>query len=160
MIILGIDPGAGGSLAFYKSNKIKTSSVLTLRWAIKCPETIDLMAKYLKAHLEYGIKTTAYIEQVHAMPHDGRSSLFKFGTNYGAWLGILAACGIHTIKVSPQKWMKYWQEKKETKLPKDKTQRKRMLKLWASELTTEKVTLYNADAILIALYGAKMERKK
>ena len=103
MMILGIDPGAGGSLAFYKSNKIK--------WTLKCPKTIDLMAKYLKAHLEYGIKTTAYIEQVHAMPHDGRSSLFKFGTNYGAWLGILAAYEVHTIKVSPQKWMKYWQEK-------------------------------------------------
>ena len=153
MMILGIDPGAGGSLAFYKSNKIK--------WTLKCPKTIDLMAKYLKAPLEHAfIKTTAYIEQVHAMPHDGRSSLFKFGTNYGAWLGILAAYEVHTIKVSPQKWMKYWQEKKQTKLPKDKTQRKRMLKLWASELTTEKVTLYNADAILIALYGAEIEGAK
>ena len=153
MMILGVDPGSGGALSLYKKNKIQ--------WAIKCPETISLMAKYVKATLDHGVKTTAYIEQVHAMPHDGRSSLFKFGTNYGAWLGILASYQIHTIQVSPQKWMNYWQNKKQTKLPKIKKERKHMLKLWADEMSNiDKITLYNADAILIALYGAQMEKQK
>ena len=40
-----------------------------------------------------------------------------------------------------------------TKLPKIKKDRKNMLKSWASQCTSQKVTLYNADAILIAMYG-------
>jgi len=40
-----------------------------------------------------------------------------------------------------------------TKLPKIKKDRKNMLKFWASQCTSQKVTLYNADAILIAMYG-------
>ena len=40
-----------------------------------------------------------------------------------------------------------------TKLPKIKKDRKNMLKSWAQQCTSQKVTLYNADAILIAMYG-------
>ena len=40
-----------------------------------------------------------------------------------------------------------------TKLPKIKKDRKNMLKSWASQCTSQKVTLYNADAILIDMYG-------
>jgi hypothetical protein len=87
------------------------------------------------------------------MPHDGRSSLFKFGTNYGKWLGILASYKVPTTLVSPQKWMKYWKDKLNIELPKDKPERKRALKEIASHYTDKKVTLYNADAILITMYG-------
>ena len=38
-------------------------------------------------------------------------------------------------------------------LPKDKPERKRRLKEIASHYTDKKVTLYNADAILITMYG-------
>ena len=56
--------------------------------------------------------------------------------------------------------MNHWQNEKQTKLPKIKKERKHMLKLWASEMSDlDKITLYNADAILIALYGAQMEKK-
>jgi len=99
------------------------------------------------------------VELVHAMPHDGRSSLFKFGTNYGKWLGILASYKVPTTLVSPQKWMKYWQNKLNIKLPKDKPKRKRTLKEIASHYTDKKVTLYNADAILITLYGLYIEQE-
>jgi hypothetical protein len=49
--------------------------------------------------------------------------------------------------------MKYWKDKLNIKLPKDKPERKRALKEIASHYTDKKVTLYNADAILITLYG-------
>ena len=93
------------------------------------------------------------MEHVHAMPHDGRSSLFKFGTNYGKWLGILGAFKVPTTLVSPQRWMKYWKDKLNIKLSKDKSSRKRELKEIASHYTDKKITLYNADAILITMYG-------
>tara|TARA_Y100001951_G_scaffold65310_1_gene52457 strand:+ start:227 stop:493 length:267 start_codon:yes stop_codon:yes gene_type:complete len=46
------------------------------------------------------------IEKVHAFPTDARSSAFKFGMNYGMWLGIIGALSIPVIKVAPQTWMK------------------------------------------------------
>ena len=149
MIILGIDPGAGGAMAVWNKGISKI---------YKCPKDTEVMADIVKESL-YINKTKnirevfAYMELVHAMPHDGRSSLFKFGTNYGKWLGILGAFKVPTTLVSPQKWMKYWKDKLNIKLPKDKPERKRALKEIASHYTDKKVTLYNADAILITMYG-------
>tara|TARA_R110000824_G_scaffold118830_2_gene271226 strand:+ start:2686 stop:3168 length:483 start_codon:yes stop_codon:yes gene_type:complete len=149
MIIIGIDPGAGGAMAVWDK---KISKIY------KCPADTEEMADIVKESL-YINKTKnirevyAYMELVHAMPHDGRSSLFKFGTNYGKWLGILGTFKVPTTLVSPQKWMKYWKDKLEIKLPKEKPSRKRKLKEIASHYTDKKITLYNADAILIAMYG-------
>ena len=39
------------------------------------------------------------------------------------------------------------------KLPKEKKDRKNNLKEIAAQYTDKKITLYNADAILIAVYG-------
>ena len=149
MIIIGIDPGAGGAMAIWDK---KISKIY------KCPADTETMADIIKESLYINRaknirEVFAYIELVHAMPHDGRSSLFKFGTNYGKWLGILGAYKVPTTLVSPQKWMKYWKDKLNIKLPKDKPERKRALKEIASHYTDKKVTLYNADAILITLYG-------
>ena len=142
MTIIGIDPGQGGAVACWKKG-------IT---SYKCPKNVETMAQIVESMISKD-ETYAYIEQVHAMPHDGRSSIFKFGTNYGKWLGILGANQIETNFVTPQKWMKYWQNKLDIKLPKDKTSRKRQLKEIASHYTDKKVTLYNADAILITMYG-------
>ena len=146
MTIIGIDPGAGGAMAVWNKG---------ISRIYKCPANTEVMADIVKAanYIDKTKKVFAYIELVHAMPHDGRSSLFKFGTNYGKWLGILAAYKIPTTLVSPQKWMKYWKDKLNIKLPKDKPERKRALKEIASHYTDKKITLYNADAILITMYG-------
>ena len=149
MTIIGIDPGAGGAMAVWNKRISKI---------YKCPKDTETMADIVKESL-YINKTKsigevfAYMELVHAMPHDGRSSLFKFGTNYGKWLGILGAFKVPTTLVSPQKWMKYWKDKLDIKLSKDKSSRKRELKEIASHYTDKKITLYNADAILITMYG-------
>ena len=49
--------------------------------------------------------------------------------------------------------MKYYKQKFKIKLPKEKKDRKNTLKEIAKKYTDKKVTLYNADAILIAVYG-------
>jgi|TARA_Y100000310_G_scaffold286509_1_gene310736 hypothetical protein len=156
MTIIGIDPGKSGGLAIWRNG---------LHNIIKCPKTVEGMSDIIRSskHSEYvdkNMKTLAYLEQVHAMPHDGRSSLFKFGQNFGQWQGILASYNIETILVSPQKWMKYWKTKLNISLPKDKQERKRVLKEIASRYTDKRVTLYNSDAILIAMYGLYMEQER
>ena len=161
--IIGIDPGKSGAIALWDEGIDKV---------IKCPPNVNDMSKAILSivntgWLDNGIyfpsrknKTIAYIERVHAFPTDGRSSAFKFGVNYGQWLGILSTLNIETVLVTPQKWMKYWKEKFNIKLPKDKQQRKRKLKEIAAQYTDKKVTLYNADAILIAVYGFMEQTKK
>tara|TARA_R100000501_G_C2598072_1_gene96000 strand:+ start:541 stop:1017 length:477 start_codon:yes stop_codon:yes gene_type:complete len=149
MIIVGIDPGKSGAIAIWNKGIDKV---------IKCPDSPEKMANVfstLKTNswIDNDGDVIAYIEQVHAFPTDARSSAFKFGKNYGEWLGVLGALKIRTIYITPQKWMKYYKEKYKIALPKDKPQRKRKLKELAAKYTNKKVTLYNADAILIAVYG-------
>ena len=155
MTIIGIDPGASGALCFtnskekdmhtHKCHKLISGRRLTVSMALNAYKTKEAIA---------------YIEKVHAMPHDGRSSLFKFGVNYGIWLGILDAKGIKTIEVSPQKWMKWWETKLGIKLPKEKKDRKNKLKEIASDYidNEQKTTLWNADSILITMYGVYTEK--
>ena len=147
MIVIGIDPGKNSGIAIWNYGLTK---------ALKCPGSIPEMASVVSDCIGRWKSTEhiiAYVERVHAFPTDGRSSAFKFGQNYGQWLGILAAFNIKTVLVTPQMWMKYYKEKYKIKLPKDKRQRKNKLKELAKKYTDKKVTLYNADAILIAVYG-------
>ena len=95
----------------------------------------------------------AYVERIWARPSNATRAAFTFGVNYGEWLGILAALNIKTVLVTPQTWMKYYKDKFKIKLPKEKKDRKNKLKEIATQYTDKKVTLYNADAILIAVYG-------
>lgn len=152
MIIIGIDPGASGGIAVW-GNGLTTMK--------KCPNNVDDMSEIVNNAKNTGYienhNICAYIEQVHAFPTDARSAAFKFGVNYGKWLGILGVHKIKTVMVSPQKWQKYWQRRLEIKFPKEKVKRKRRIKEIASHYTDKQVTLYVADAILIALYGLSEE---
>ena len=157
MTIIGIDPGASGALCFTNSEKKEI-------YTHKCHKLISgrrlTVSMALNAYKSK--KAIVYIEKVHAMPHDGRGSLFKFGVNYGAWLGILNSVkGINKIvEVSPQKWMKFWENKIGEKLPKIKKDRKNKLKEIASIYTERPATLWNADAVLITMYGMYIEKEE
>ena len=113
MIHLGIDPGASGGLAVIYPEKVT---------AINCPPTVSDMADEIIS-LEGYRAALAVIEAVHSFPDQGVASTFKFGLNYGQWLGILAALGIPYVQVTPGKWMKHFGA-----MPKDKTARKNHLK--------------------------------
>lgn len=155
--IIGIDPGASGALCFTNSEKKQI-------YSHKCHELISgrRLTVSMALNAYKSDKCVAYIEKVHAMPHDGRSSLFKFGVNYGAWLGILNSIkGVNKIiEVSPQKWMRFWENKIGEKLPRVKKDRKNKLKEMASVFTDKPATLWNADAVLITMYGFYMEEEK
>jgi len=152
--IIGIDPGASGALSKILAGKDTVA-------CYKCPVDVKDRVLVLQDGLRKNVETCAYIEKVHAMPHDGRSSLFKFGVNYGAWLGILESnTNVHKlVEVSPQKWMNYWQNKLGIKFPRDKIDRKRKIKEIAGAFINGKATLWNADSILITMYGYHEEYK-
>jgi len=141
MIIIGIDPGAKGGVAIYDETKDK----MVLH---KCPETPKEMAAIINTARIKDNNVFCVIEKVHAFPTDARSSAFKFGCNFGKWLGILGAYDIQTIEVTPQTWMKPLQP-----LPKIKRERKNELKQIAINLFPEnKITLSTSDAALIVVW--------
>ena len=145
--IIGIDPGKSGGIAAI-SQIIKQPQFT----AIKTPDSVRAMVEIIRVMNKHAVKPKCYLENVHAFPSDGRSSVFKFGTNFGMWQGILASFNIETILVDPRVWQKSFGE-----LPKKKQERKRKLKEIASKETGVKTTLSTADALCIALYGVKQE---
>ena len=138
---IGIDPGVSGGVALINGNDSID--------VYPCPDTVGEMADLLLEVDLLDYKTRAVIEAVHSFPGQGVSSTFKFGMNYGQWLGILAALEIPYIQVTPHKWMKHYGS-----MPKEKKDRKNHLKHLAQQrFPKEKITLKTADAILLAVYG-------
>jgi len=147
MIIIGIDPGAKGGVAIY--NEAKDKMILH-----KCPKTLKEMAAIINTARVKDKNVFCVIEKVHAFPTDARSSAFKFGCNFGKWLGILGAYDIPTLEVTPQVWMKPLQP-----LPKIKRERKNELKQIAINLFPEnKITLSTSDAALMVVWYVNNER--
>jgi crossover junction endodeoxyribonuclease RuvC len=101
MYYIGIDPGQSGAVAVLDS---KHGYIDVLDW----PGDEILVAKLVCA-IRCQIETLKYslvaaLEDVHAMPKQGVSSTFKFGSNFGIWRGILAAYGIPFQLVKPRTW--------------------------------------------------------
>lgn len=142
MIILGIDPGqSSGGVAVVDQVSAYATAIgkMTERdiWdyiSFKCPPG----------------NTKAYIEQVGAFPGQGRSSIFKFGQNYGLLRGLLIAAGIPFETVTAGVWQKNMRclSKGDKNVTKAKAQ-----ELFPSL----KITHAIADALLIAEYGRRKE---
>ena len=103
-IVVGIDPGLSGALAFYCDGQCRTEDmpVLLVTRGGKSKRDIDPHA--LTSLLRLNPVVHAFIEQVGAMPGQGSSSLFAFGKGYGIVIGVLAAVGIPYSFVSPRTW--------------------------------------------------------
>ena len=148
MIIIGIDPGAKGGIAIY--DEAEHEMILH-----KCPETPKEMAAIINTAKVKDKNAFCVIEKVHAFPTDARSSAFKFGCNFGKWLGILGAYDIPTLEVTPQVWMRDFQP-----LPKIKKERKNELKQIAINLFPEnKITLSTSDAALMVVWYVNNEKE-
>lgn len=143
MIALGIDPGWGGGLAVIGS----AGGLLATAAMPGSPhEIVEWFLRYR------GLANFAMIEEVKAMPTDGRSSAFKFGTNYGICLASLAAAAIPYATVTPAKWQRdmFGDRGKGLKGP----DKKRFLKGEALRLfPRQTLTLKTCDAVLLAKYA-------
>lgn len=108
-VYVGIDPGLSGAIAAIDGDGRLISAARTpvLKPSGKGKTVYDLpeMVRAVEEISESGrwIARVA-LEQVSAMPHDGVTSSFRFGTGWGLWRGILAALRVPTILVRPQAW--------------------------------------------------------
>jgi hypothetical protein len=89
--ILGIDPGLSGAVAFYfpeAPDRVIAEDMPVAAGMVDCAT--------LAARIRQMAPGLAIIERVASMPKQGVSSTFKFGTAYGAVVGVLAALEIRT----------------------------------------------------------------
>jgi hypothetical protein len=102
-IIMGIDPGISGAVAFYfpmVPSRISVDDVPVAGGEINGYE----LARLIKIHRP----TLAVIERVGAMPGNGGVSMFNFGRAYGDVRGVVSALDVPMHFVTPNKWKKHF----------------------------------------------------
>lgn len=109
-IVIGVDPGATGALAVIESGslvRVDDMPTTTRRGgglAVNPALLRDLIREILRAH--NGAYFIAAIEDVHAMPGQGVSSMFAFGRSLGQIEAVLLCMGLPITWVRPQAWKK------------------------------------------------------
>jgi crossover junction endodeoxyribonuclease RuvC len=147
-VIMGVDPGISGAVAFYfpmVTSRIAVDDVPVAGGEINVAE----LARLIRVHRP----TLAVIERVSAMPGQGVTSMFNFGRSYGDVRGVIGAMGVPLHFVTPQKWKKHFG------LSSDKEQsRLRAIRMFPTAAESFKLKKHDgrAEAALIALYGAEV----
>lgn len=146
MVVIGIDPGVNGGVAvMYSDTKVAS---------YKMPSTEKDISDLFKEIYDYSQienePVVVFLEKVHSMPGQGVVSTFTFGMNYGFLRGTLIGLNFPIYDVTPQKWQKALGISKSESKAIHKNKLKGLAQQWFPD---QKVTLKNADALLIAKYG-------
>lgn len=157
---IGIDPGsASGCIAIiYLNEQGNIAGTDTIEFAkFTTKEWYDRLYGCIKGDFKKEFKCPpdcfAVLEKVHGMPGMGVQSISAFMKNVGHIEMALLALGIPFKEVTPQTWMKHYNLKKEK--DESKPDWKRRLRERLQRIMPEfKVNNSNADAMLIAYYGA------
>ena len=112
MMLLGIDPGVTGAVAVFVDgvfDSVHDMPFMTepkkTKKRVDPDELADLLTGAMAFHNEFHDDVCAYIEQAHAMPQQGVSSVFGYGRTMGVIEGVLAGIGvINVYKVCPARW--------------------------------------------------------
>jgi len=151
---IGIDPGISGAIVVLEDdNPIEWALMPTMKIGSQNRVNAVALAASIR---EYANRypeqpTFAYVEQVHAMPKQGVSSMFSFGHSCGVIAGVLGAFEIPVTYVTPQMW-----KMRAHLTNKDKdAARSLAIQMWPHwrELDKKGQGQALADAALIARYG-------
>lgn len=153
LAIIAIDPGASGAIAWRNSKDLS-------KHVINMPDTPKGILEQLREIEDDNLlcDIVCYLEDVgHGLPNQSSSATAKFARHNGHLEMALLAEGIKIVKVTPQKWEKVFSLGKSSEY--EKAEWKRRLKNKAEELYPDKkITLKNADALLMLEYGILNER--
>ena len=107
-VVLGIDPGASGGLAFFNVERglldVFDMPIVSVKRGGKNKREVS--AQMLQSIIGARRVHNAFVEKVGAMPGQGVSSMFQFGRSVGMVEGVLATLLIPTSYVTPQVWQK------------------------------------------------------
>ncbi len=148
--VIGIDPGFYGAIAFFKEGRL--NYILDMPIIKESGKTnLNIPAIQVSFQESHVPDVIAYVENVHAMPGQGVTSMFRFGYQIGALHALIVGMGWNLKTVSPQSW------KKEFGLigrPKEAAL-EQAIKLFPSQTSffSCKKDTGRADAALIGYYG-------
>ena len=146
-MIWGIDPGISGAAVLFDPLEgiIEIFDMPIMEINKKKQVSPQLLSAILSTQI-----CPLYIEQVHAMPGQGVTSMFNFGKSFGVCLGVAAGLQMPTTTVLPFSW----QRKLGTKKGKDGS-RERACQLFPSyaQSFARKKDDGRSDAALIAYFG-------
>lgn len=148
--LLALDAGKHGALAWWDSTRA-FPNVTNLALG-----AIEIQAQIGRLPIPDGTRRVAVLEEVGGfigIPQPG-SRMFEFGRAFGHVEGALAAHNFEIHKVRPRTWQKSLSAL--SRPGEDKTSHKRRLGALARELTPilkDKITLQNADAVLLLHFG-------
>jgi len=101
-MIIGIDPGFTGAIAFLTDEYLRVFD-LPVKYIMKRKQ-IDENALSLIIETNALNPCFCAIEKVHAMPNDGKAGAFTFGYNAGILIGVLAPFKINILRIPPAVW--------------------------------------------------------
>jgi crossover junction endodeoxyribonuclease RuvC len=156
MFTIGIDPGVSGGVAIVSGSaaKLVTAVPMPVMLASKSStkQAVDVhdLARLLRAWVtESRGDIQAMIEDVHAMPGQGVTSMFSFGRGVGRVEGVIAALGVSIEYVTPGLWKRYY------RLGAEKDQARTLAQqLYPEQNLARKKDHGVAEALLIARYAA------
>jgi len=115
-LYIGIDPGLSGAMAVINEKgkivsivdapTIKTKTGKKNRTLLVDTEMVDFLESWNDTTGNSDSIKMVTIENVHAMPGQGVTSMFSMGHGFGLWLGIIAALRIPVTRVEPIRWKK------------------------------------------------------
>lgn len=109
MIVLGVDPGLSGALAFYdsRSGDLELLDMPTLKAGTGGKRVIDIHALVRIVAQRADYVDHGFVELVGTRPGEGAVGAFSFGEGYGALKGVLISHGIAVTFVRPAIWKKH-----------------------------------------------------
>lgn len=107
-MIVGIDVGAKGAMAFFDPDKgtLDVIDCPTVEVKRGAKTKHEISPQMVAAIIRARSPSSAILEKVGAMPNQGVSSMFQFGRGVGMYEGVLAALQIPVTYVTPQVWQK------------------------------------------------------
>jgi crossover junction endodeoxyribonuclease RuvC len=105
MIVVGIDPGQSGAIAYLLNGDFLAVEDMPLMPRAPKGKQIHgaALAKQLRNAIN-GLEVTVAIEKVGAMPGQGVTSMFRFGESCGVIRGVVEALELPYRMVAPQTW--------------------------------------------------------
>lgn len=153
MLIVGVDPGISGSIAFLNEKLQFLAAVPMPVMAYGKHQQVNgaAVAKIFKFWSGKADSVMVYMEQPQPIKGQGITSSCNFMMGFGVLQGVLAALGIPYKLVRPQEWKK---QAGLIRQPKDMS-RTLAQKLYPEVSLSKKKDIHKAEAILIAVYGEK-----
>ena len=110
MLIIGIDPGLTGAVAFLRDGVyVGVDDMPTVgkgAGSVKFEVSPAGLKQIIKEHLQEGEFVAVVLERVNAMPGQGVSSVFSLGDSFGCARSVAATAGFELTYVVPVTWKK------------------------------------------------------